>query len=342
MKKRKWFLQVLSAAFLLASLAACGSDGNAPQSQAGEQDKEALTIKLAHTGSEAHQYHIASEIFKKELESLSGNTIQVKIFPSAQLGGEKDAVEGVMNGTIDMTTVAADSSLANVVPEMNAFGIPFLFKDANHVYAVLDGEIGKELLKKVDEKGMKGLGFWEVGFRNMTSKDKPIEKPEDLQGMKMRVQPAPVWQEFMKSLGANPTPVQFSELYSALEQGVVDGQENPIATLMSMKFYEVQKQVALTAHTYTPAAVLMSNKMYNSLSDEQKKWVEEAVQKATQEQRKVLAENEAKALEELKQNGVNVTQPDREAFAEATKDVYKAVADKVPQELIDKMKAAAK
>lgn len=345
MKKLKSWVKVASTAFLAASLAACGSGnggGQAAGGSGGDSAAGTVTIKLAHTGSEIHQYHIGAELFKKEVESLSNNSIKVDIFPNAELGNEKDAVEGILNGTIDMTTLAADSSLSNVVPEMNVFGVPFLFEDAEHVYAVLDGEVGKGLLQKADEKGMKGLGFWEVGFRNMTTKDKVIEKPEDLQGLKMRVQPAPVWQAFMESLGANPTPVNFNELYSALEQGVVDGQENPIATLMSMKFYEVQKQVAMTSHTYTPAAVLMSKKKYDSLSDEQKKWVEEAVQKAAQEQRKVLAEQEATSLETLKEQGVNITNPDRAAFAEATKDVYKALSDKVPQELIDSIKAAAK
>jgi tripartite ATP-independent transporter DctP family solute receptor len=338
MLKKKMVMGMMSTLLLAGTLVGCSSSNE----KAGGQNpaSEPKTIKLAHTGSETHQYHIASEIFKKELEAKSNNTLKVEIFPNAKLGSEKDAVEGVMNGTIDMSVLSADSSMANVVPEMNVFGIPFLFENEEHVYKVLDGEIGKGLLKKADEKGMKGLGFWEIGFRNMTTKEKAINTPQDMAGLKMRVQPAPVWQEFMKSLGANPTPVPFNELYSALEQGVVDGQENPIATIMSMKFYEVQKQVALTKHTYSPGAVIMSSKMYDSLSDEQKKWVEEAVQKAAQEQRKVLAEKEAQSIEELKKNGVNITEPDRSAFAEVTKDVSKAVADKVPAELIEQIKSA--
>lgn len=340
MVKNKFFMGMLSAVLAAGTLVGCsnGNETGAPSSSS--EPKEALSIKLAHTGSETHQYHVAAEIFKKELESKSNGALTVEIFANAKLGSEKDAVEGVMNGTIDMSVLSADSSMANVVPEMNVFGIPFLFENADHVYKVLDGEIGKGLLQKADEKGMKGLGYWEIGFRNMTNKSKPIIKPEDVVGLKMRVQPAPVWESFMTSIGANPTPVAFNELYSALEQGVVDGQENPIATIMSMKFYEVQKQVALTKHTYSPGAVIMSNKMYDSLSDEQKKWLEEAVLTTAQEQRKVLAEQEEKSIEEMKKNGVNVTDPDRSAFAEATKDVAKAVADKVPQELIDQIKAA--
>ncbi|WP_019121306.1 TRAP transporter substrate-binding protein [Brevibacillus massiliensis] len=343
MRKFKLLTGILSTTLVLTALAGCSGGGSSEPAggQAGEQPAQTIQIKLAHTGSETHQYHIGAEIFKKELESLSNNTIKVNIHPNATLGNEKDAVEGVMNGIIDMSVQAAESSFANVVPEMNVFGIPFLFKDSDHVYKVLDGDIGKSLLQKADEKGMKALGFWEVGFRNMTTKSTPINTPADMKGLKVRVQPAPVWQEFMKSLGANPTPVEFNELYSALEQGTVDGQENPIATIMSMKFYEVQKQLALTAHTYTPAVVIMSNKAYNSLNDEQKQWVAEAVQKAAQEQRKILSDKEAQSIEELKQHGVNITEPDRAAFAEATSGVAKVLADKVPQELIDQIKAAA-
>lgn len=346
--KKQVGLMVLSATLMAGLLAGCGTNSGSgsdkKEAAAGNQAAKSpkVTFKLAHTGSDTHQYNIAAEAFKKSLEEKSKGTMEVKIYSNAKLGSEKDAVEGVQNGTIDMTTVSADSSLANVVPEMNVFGIPFLFKSKEHVYGVLDGEIGKSLLKKVDEKGMVGLGYWEVGFRNVTTKNKAVVKPEDMKGLKIRVQPAPVWNEFMKSLGANPTPVNFNELYSALEQGVVDGQENPIATIMSMKFYEVQKQLALTNHTYSPAAVIASKKFMDSLNDEQKKWVQEAVQESTASARKTLADAETKSLEELKAKGVNITKPDVEAFAAVTKDVSKAVADKVPQDLIDKIKAAAK
>ncbi|BCJ86922.1 TRAP transporter substrate-binding protein [Effusibacillus dendaii] len=342
MMKKSMASFALSSVLVAGLVAGCSSGQKAePAANSGDSSKK-ISIKLAHTGSETHQYNIGAEAFKKALEEKSKGTMEVKIYANAKLGSEKDAVEGIQNGTVDMTVVSADSSMANVVPEMNVFGIPFLFKNKEHVYSVLDGEIGKSLLKKADEKNMKGLGFWEVGFRHMTTKNKEILKPEDVKGLKMRVQPAPVWQEFMKSLGANPTPVNFNELYSALEQGVVDGQENPIATIMSMKFYEVQKQLALTSHTYSPAVVLASNKFYKSLTDQQKKWLDEAVQEATVSQRKTLADAETKSLDELKSKGVNITQPDREAFAAATKDVAKSVADKVPQDLLDKIKAAAK
>lgn len=337
----------LGSLLLAGSLAACGGgtsptpSGDQAEGGADSPAQNVVNIKLAHTGSEEHQYHIGATHFKEIIEEKSGGTIQIEIFPNAQLGSEKDATEGVINGTIDMAVVAADSSPANIVPELNVFGIPYIFKDREHVYSVLDGEIGKSILAKVDEKGMKGLGFWEIGFRNVTTNNKAIVNPEDMNGLKIRVQPSPVWQAHMKALGANPTPVDFNELYSALEQGVVDGQENPIATIMSMKFYEVQKNIALTEHTYSPAIVLMSNKVYDSLTDEQKAWLEEAVQEAADAQRQQLAEAEEASIAKLKEMGINFTEPNREAFAEATKDVANAIADKVPQELVEQIRAAA-
>jgi len=340
--KKKWGFMLLSTTLIAGLLTGCGGSNSAAPANGGAatDSQSKVTFKLAHTGSDAHQYNLAALAFQKALAEKSGGAMEVTIFGNGLLGSEKDAIEGTLNGTIDMTTVAGDSSLANVVPEMNLFGIPFLFEGKEHVYKVLDGEIGQSLLTKINEKGATGLGYWEVGFRHLTSKSTEINTPEDVKGLKIRVQPAPIWNEFMKALGANPTPVNFNELYSALEQGVVDGQENPIATLMSMKFYEVQKQVALTGHTYTPAVVIASNKFMNSLNDEQKKWVAEAVQEATVKVREQLATNEQASIDELKSNGINITQPDTAAFAALTVNVAKALEDKVPQELIEKIKAA--
>src|SRR5699024_6449177 len=172
-------------------------------------------------------------------------------------------------GTIEMTTVAADSNLSNTIPEINLFGISYIFEDKDHVYNALDNEPGQELLDVAEGKGMKGLGYCKVGFRHLTNDDQEITKPEDMKGLKIRVQPAKVWESHMEVLGANPTPVDFDELYSALDQGVVDGEENPLPTINSMKFYEVQDYVSLTKHTYTPAVVLMSKDFYDDLSDDE-------------------------------------------------------------------------
>lgn len=319
-------------------LAAC-SDKSSSNSEGGAEEVESVTLKLAHTGSDSHQYQIGAAEFAKLVEEKSDGKMKVEIHGNSTLGNEAEAIEQVIDGTIEMTVVAADSSLANTVPEMNLFGLPYVFEDRDHVYSKLDGESGTKLLGLLDDKNMKGLGFWEVGFRHMTNNKKEVTVPDDLKGMKIRVQPAPVWEAHMKALGASATPVSFSELYSALDQGLVDGQENPLASIYSMKFYEVQKFVSLTGHNYTPAVVIMSNKAWNGLNDDQKKVVEEAVAEAATYQRDYLTKKDEEIISELEEQGVVFTEPDRDAFKEATKDVKKSLEAQVPTELIEEMSA---
>ncbi|MFC4409947.1 TRAP transporter substrate-binding protein [Chungangia koreensis] len=329
---KKTIKAMAAAAGLAMVLAGCSGDG-------GNADGGAVTLKLAHTGSDTHQYQIGAAEFAKLVEEKSDGDIKIEIHGNATLGSEAEAIEQVIDGTLDMTVVAADSSLANTVPEMNLFGLPYIFEDREHVYSKLDGEPGQELLGLVDDANMKGLGFWEVGFRHLTNNKKPINVPEDVKGMKIRVQPAPVWEAHMNALGASATPVAFNELYSALDQGLVDGQENPISSIYSMKFYEVQKYIALTGHTYTPAVVIASQNAWDKLTDEQKSIIEEAVKETATYQRDYLAGKEEEIINELKGEGVEFTEPDREAFKEATKDVKEALKEQVPAELIEEMQA---
>lgn len=317
---------------VLMFMVACGSDGGSGDSE-GE---DAVTFKLAHTGSDSHQYHSASEKFKELVEEKTDGSVSIDIHGNATLGSEADVIEQVMDGSIEMTTVAPDSSFANTVPEMNVFGIPYLLKDRDHAYSVLDGEIGEELLELTEEHNMKGLGYWEVGFRHISNNEKEIKEPEDMEGLKIRVQPAPVWEDHMKALGANPTPVDFNELYSALDQGIVDGQENPLPTIESMKFYEVQKFISLTAHTYNPAIVVMNSGAWDGLSEDQQTAVDEAVKETTTYHRQLLADKEEEILEIFDENNVTITEPNREAFEEATSKVKDSV-DEVPDDLIKRI-----
>lgn len=318
-------------AMLALFTAACSGGGGESSGDGG------IKLRLAHSGSDSHQYHIAAEKFKDLVEEKTDGEVTIEIHANATLGSETEVVEQVIDGTVDMTTVAADGPFANTVPEMNVFAIPYLFEGRDHVYSVLDGEVGQDLLTIADEHNMKGLGYWEVGFRHLTNNKKEINTPDDVKGLKVRVQPTPVWEEHMKALGASPTPVDFNELYSALDQGVVDGQENPLPTIDSMKFYEVQKNVALTAHTYSPAIVVMSQNAWDKLSDEQKEAVESAVKEATTYQREFLTEKEQEIMSMLEENGVVITEPDREAFRQATKNVKEAVSSEVPDELIERI-----
>lgn len=298
----------------------------------------AVEFKFAHSGSLEHQYQIGAEQFKKLVEEKSGGEMKVNIFPQAQLGGERDLAEGVRMGTIEMSSVAA-GNMAGFVPELQVFGVPFLFQTREQVYSVLDGPVGKDLADIMLGKGFVNLSIWEVGFRNITNNIRPVKTPDDMKGLKIRVQESKIWIEFMKSLGAVATPIPFGELYTALQQKVVDGQENPVATIYSMKFYEVQKYLSLTGHTYEPALVVANPKWFNGLDPKHQAILKEAAMEAAVFQRQKLAELDRERFEVIRKAGVEVVEnPDKAAFAKATEDLHKVLADSVPEALVQKIK----
>jgi tripartite ATP-independent transporter DctP family solute receptor len=298
----------------------------------------AVEFKFAHSGSLEHQYQIGAEQFKKLVEEKSGGEMKVNIFPQAQLGGERDLAEGVRMGTIEMSSVAA-GNMAGFVPELQVFGVPFLFQTREQVYSVLDGPVGKDLADIMLGKGFVNLSIWEVGFRNITNNIRPVKTPDDMKGLKIRVQESKIWIEFMKSLGAVATPIPFGELYTALQQKVVDGQENPVATIYSMKFYEVQKYLSLTGHTYEPALVVANPKWFNGLDPKHQAILKEAAMEAAVFQRQKLAELDRERFDVIRKAGVEVEEnPDKAAFAKATEDLHKVLADSVPEALVQKIK----
>lgn len=304
---------------------------------------EAKTVefKFAHSGSLEHQYQIGAEEFKKLVEKKSGGEIKVNIFPQGQLGGERDLAESIRMGVVE-TGAVGSGNMAGFVPEIQVFGIPFLFKSREQVYSVLDGPAGKELADIMLKKGFLNLSFWEIGFRNVTNNVRPVKTPQDMKGLKIRVQESKIWIEFMKSLGAIATPIPFGELYTALQQKVVDGQENPVATIYSMKFYEVQKFLSLTGHTYEPALIVANPKWFNGLAPKHQAIIKEAAAEAAVYQRKFLAEKEKERLEIIKKAGVKVEEnPDKAAFAKATANLDKVLADSVPPALVQKIKDEA-
>ncbi len=297
-----------------------------------------VEIKFGHSGSLEHQYQIGAEQFKKLVEAESKGELKVNIFPQAQLGGERDLAEGVRMGTIEIASVAA-GNLAGFVPELQLFGIPFLFPTAKQVYAVLDGEGGREISDIMAAKGFQNLAFWEVGFRNITNNIRPVKTPADMKGLKIRVQESKIWIQFMNRLGALATPIPFGELYSALQQKVVDGQENPVATIYSMKFYEVQKYLSLTGHTYEPALVIANPKWLGGLDPKYQAIIRKAAAEAAVYQRQTLADKDKERFEVIKKAGVVIEEhPDKAAFAKATEDLYKVLADTVPEKLVQKIR----
>ena len=281
---------------------------------------QALKLTLGHGAAVGNPRHEASVKFAEVLKARTGGRIEVQVAPSAQLGDDAAMVTALRTGALDLSA-NSQGAVANAVPEYAAFGMPFLFSSAASAFKLLDGPLGKELADRSAEKGLVLLGTWDNGIRQMTNSKRAITKVEDMKGLKMRVPPDATLVDIMKSLGAESQQIKFAELYVALQQGVVDGQENPLVNIHASKLYEVQKYLALTNHQFQMTPFLMSKRSWDKLSDADKKAVQEAAAEATALQRKLSQEADDRLLAELKAKGVQVTTPDKAAFAKATADV---------------------
>ncbi len=281
---------------------------------------QAVKLTLGHGAAPGNPRHEASVKFAEVAKARSAGRIEVQVAPSAQLGDDAAMLTALRTGALDMSA-NSQGAVANAVPEYAAFGMPFLFSNAAQAFKVLDGQLGKELADKSAEKGLVVLGYWDNGIRHMTNSKKPINKVEDLKGLKMRTPPDSVLVDIMQSLGAEAQQIKFAELYVALQQGVVDGQENPLMNIHASKLYEVQKYLALTSHQFQMTPFLMSKRSWDKLSEADRKAVTEAAAEATALQRKLSQESDDKLLADLKAKGVQVTTPDKSAFEKATANV---------------------
>ncbi len=305
--QRKTFTRTLLAAAAIAVLPL------AAQAQA-------VKLTLGHGAAPGNPRHEASVRFAEVLKAKTGGRIEVQVAPSAQLGDDAAMVTALRTGALDLSA-NSQGAVASAVPEYNAFGMPFLFPTPAAAFKLLDGPLGKELGERSAEKGMVLLGAWDNGIRHMTNSKRPISKVDDMKGLKMRVPPDATLVDIMKSVGAEAQQIRFAELYVALQQGVVDGQENPLVNIHASKLYEVQKHLALTSHQFQMTPLLMSKRTWDRLSDADKKAVQEAAAEATALQRKLSQEADDKLLADLKSKGVQVTTPDRAGFEKATSDV---------------------
>jgi tripartite ATP-independent transporter DctP family solute receptor len=305
--QRKTFTRTLLAAAAIAVLPL------AAQAQA-------VKLTLGHGAAPGNPRHEASVRFAEVLKAKTGGRIEVQVAPSAQLGDDAAMVTALRTGALDMSA-NSQGAVANAVPEYNAFGMPFLFPTPAAAFKLLDGPLGKELGERSAEKGMVLLGAWDNGIRHMTNSKRPISKVDDMKGLKMRVPPDATLVDIMKSVGAEAQQIRFAELYVALQQGVVDGQENPLVNIHASKLYEVQKHLALTSHMFQMTPFLMSKRSWDKLSAADKKAVQEAAAEATALQRRLSAEVDDKLLADLKSKGVQVTTVDKAAFAKATEKV---------------------
>ena len=262
-------------------------------------DIQERTLRLSSANNKGHPQVIGAEKFADLVAEKSGGKITVKIFAGGVLGPDLQNFSAMQGGTLDMN-VGNASLLAGNVKEFAIFDFPFLFHNVQEAYAVMDGPVGKKLLDKLPERGLVGLAYWELGFRDINNAERPIEKVEDLEGLKMRVIPTPIYVDFMNAVGANAVPMPFTETYTALESGAIDGMTNPLINVKDLKFYEVTDYLTITNHMYNPQAVTISKITWDKLSADEKKIIQDAATEATAVQREAAQKASAEALEELK------------------------------------------
>ncbi len=301
----------------------------------------AATLKLGHVLPPAHNWHVAASGFADEVKAATQGRVEIKVFPNSQLGTETAMIEGLQLGTVEMGLIGG-ASFQNIEPKLGLEGLPYAFSDHQHAYRVFDGEAGTRLFGLLERKGVKGLAWWENGFRNMTNSKRPIAVPDDLKGLKIRVTPDKIRLDTFKSLGALPVPMAFAELYSALQQGAVDGQENPLAIIFSSNFFEVQKYLSLTNHVWSSATLVMAKGVWDKLSPADQQAVQKAAFEWRDKQRKMVQESSDDFLAKLKAKGMQVNTPNNALFVQAVAPVWKQYEDVFGKEFFDLIEKARK
>ncbi len=274
---------------------------------ASAQDIKERTLKLGLQNPKGHPLEQGATRFAEIVAAKSGGKLKVNVFPGGVLGGDAATVSALQGGTVEIT-VLNSGILASQVKDFEVYDFPFMFASAREADAVVDGPFGQKLHAKLADKAIVGLAYWELGFRNMSNSRRPITKVEDIAGLKLRVIPNPINIDWVKALDANPTPLAFPELYAALEQKAVDGQENPFSVILANKFAEVQKHLAVTNHQYNPQSFIFSKKVWDTLSADEKKIIGDAAVEAGKYQRQVNREAAAGQLDQLKKAGMQVTE----------------------------------
>ena len=279
-------------------------------------------LKIGYATAANSHYGVGSTVFCDEVEKGTQGRYKCQQFPNGSLGGEREMIEAVQLGTLDIVDTST-GPVGNFVPEIKIVDIPFLFRDYDHARKYFDGPHGQELLTKFPAKGLVALAWTENGFRHMTNSRRSIVKPEDASGLKMRTMENKVHMDGYRAFGIQPTPMAFPEVFGALQQGTVDGQENPIPVILASKFSQVQKHLSLTGHVYSPALLITSPRLMNKLSDADKKVFYEAAQKANVAQRKKVNDDEANGIAQLEKEGMTVVRKvDSAAFREALRPAY--------------------
>ncbi|MEF7614181.1 TRAP transporter substrate-binding protein, partial [Aquincola sp. MAHUQ-54] len=327
---RRWLLNAAGTALLALSAVV--------PLQAQAQDIKERNLKFALSLAKDHPLGVGAQKFADLVSARSGGKIKITVYPAAMLGSDPQNLSAARGGTVDFTTMAT-GLFVGLHKDFMLFDFPFLFNDAQEAYALADGPVGRKLQDKLPEYGLVGLGLWDLGFRNMTNSKRPIEKYEDLAGLKLRVLSSPIYIDLFNTLGANPVPMTFGELYMALESKTVDGQDNPVGVIENAKFAEVQKYLSLTRHVYTAMPVVMSKKTWDGMSAAEHKIISEAAREAMLEQRKISQSKELQSIGQLKAKmQVNEVSPGEIA---RLRDKVKPVVDKYSKEVSEALVAEA-
>ena len=332
---RKYLALMLIIVMTISVFTGCGGD---KQKDTSDQSAQTVTIKFSELSSKDTPYYKADVDFKNYVEEQSNGKVTVEIYPDAQLGGDRQAAEAVMLGTIQMTQVPT-GVLANWSTKFNVFDLPFLFDSQEAAFKATDGELGQKLNELLPPLGVIGLGYNDNGVRHMTNNARPINEPKDMKGLKMRSMEVPIFLDMFKNLGVNATPMSFSELYTALQQGVVDGQENGFTLVYTSKFYEVQKYMSLTGHVRSMCAVLVNKDFYDTLDPELQQIVADGAQKyLVVQQRQYEKEDSANFRTSLEEAGMQIneiTPENLQKFKDAVQPVYDQYRDSIGADMIE-------
>ncbi|MEL7625124.1 MAG: TRAP transporter substrate-binding protein [Clostridiales bacterium] len=327
---------VLLLCFLMALSVAGGCQRGVWAADSGVD----YVIRVGHVLATDHPYTDGLNYFKKVLEEKTDGRVRVEVFPNSMLGNERDMIEGLQLGTLEMALVST-APLSGFTSDFLVFDLPYIFTDTATARGCVDSEVGMGMLEDLASQGIKGLLYFENGFRSVTNSRRPIQHPEDLQGIKIRTMENPIHMDSFSAMGADPTPMAFGELFTALQQKTIDGQENPLAIVDTSKFYEVQTYLSLTEHFYAPAPFLMALDYYNNLPEDVRNAVYEAAKEAQDYERGLLDEMNARLLKELVEKGIQINEIDKAEFRAAVQSVYDKFegtgSDKIPAELIEKV-----
>lgn len=297
------------------------------------------TLNVSHGLQRTHPVYKGTVVFKETLEKISNGKIKVNIYPDGQLGNDRETLELLQIGSIDVTVVSS-ATLSNFVPDYKVLGIPYLFKSKDHYFNILEGEIGKSLLIKGSNYWLRGLSFYDAGSRSFYTKNKAIRTPEDLKGLKIRVMNNQMSINMVNTLGGSATPMSFGEVYIAIQQGVVDGAENNPPSFVSTNHYEVSKYYTLDEHSSVPDVLIIGTKYWDKLSKEEQKWVQEAATISAQAEKKFWETSVKESLDKVKASGVEIIIPDKSLFTEQSKSVLDNFLKDNPEmvSLVEKIK----